>query len=114
MNILITHERRGDRIVKATPYIRLCRKGQTPVFLRGGQMYDEAGRPLEQIPTWVTEEISRLSARALAEVGFVETGLPKRGRGRPSKEELQRLQEIEAARQAVQGEEVSTDGNADA
>ncbi len=104
MHLLQTHERRGERVVRVSPYVRIAQRGGPTLYLKEGQVYTESGKKVDQLPPWFEEELKKISSKVLAEVGFTEVG-PKRGRGRPSKEEQARKAEIEAAKQELKVDE---------
>ena len=79
---LTTHiySRKGGQapvLTGVTPYVRLCKAGETPIFVQDGGFYSEGGEKLEPVPDWVWEEAAKLSEASLKEVKLT---LPERGK----------------------------------
>lgn len=61
----------NSRLTQVTPYLRLSRGQEPPVYVQGGQVWSEGGAdPLEQLPDWFGEEVAKASPAALKEVGW--------------------------------------------
>lgn len=64
------------RLHSTTPYVRLYRLGETPVFLQGGEFYYEGGEVVERpLAPWLLAELQNTHPRTLRECGLKE--IPK-------------------------------------
>lgn len=57
------------RLTKVIPYVRLGNDNES-VFLQAGKMFYVSGEVVKTPPAWVKEEMGKMTAKALAEVGF--------------------------------------------
>jgi hypothetical protein len=72
--------RDGSRAIltKVNPYICLSKAnpegGSTRVFIQGGKFYHEGGKEYRtsELPSWLNEEIAKLTPQARKEIGLVE------------------------------------------
>lgn len=65
-----------SRLVKTTPYVRLCRQDPVtkitapPIYVQGGRAYGEGGPELATLPDWFEEEMAKLTPKLRDEVGW--------------------------------------------
>ncbi len=87
------------QLVGFDPYIRLNRDPGPPYFIQGGVVFTEGGKPAENVPDWLWDEVRAMTPQARASVKIklpeepaqasVEEEAPKpeeppkRRRGRP-------------------------------
>jgi len=59
-------------LIRVQPYTRLHSGDGMVVFIQGGKFYTESGDSVDEddLPDWVDGEISKMTARAKAEVGL--------------------------------------------
>ena len=65
-----------SRLARVTPYVRIARENQPPIFVQGGQVYSEGGQTLTQLPSWFDEEMAKLTPTVREEVGWKGTPPP--------------------------------------
>jgi hypothetical protein len=61
------------RLVRMNPYVRIGRKDHPPIYVQAGQVYGEGGQPVDPLPDWFGEEMSRLSPKVRNEIGWRDT-----------------------------------------
>lgn len=105
---LQTHERRGDKIVRVRPYLRISHRGGPILYLQEGHVYTESGERADPLPDWFLEELKRIDSKALVAVGFPASGEVKK-RGRPTKAEQAARKVRIAQRAAAKVEESDTE-----
>lgn len=65
----------GTRIgVTVSPYVRLAKGQDPPVFVQGGKFFCEGGPELKkgELPPWLEEELAKLSEATRRDVGLVK------------------------------------------
>lgn len=67
------------RLVGENPYLRFTNRDATPVYLQGGQFYDEGGNILE-LDDWVIVAVKRVRLDKLKRIGLdVDAFIEKHG-----------------------------------
>lgn len=56
-------------VSKVTPIVRLSCNGST-LYLQRGQVFDEGGNVVKDLPAWFYDEVGKCTDRALVECGF--------------------------------------------
>jgi hypothetical protein len=59
-----------DRITRENPYVRLKQGEFPPLYIQGGQVYDESGTVQKTMPAWFMEEIEKANPAQLARAGW--------------------------------------------
>jgi hypothetical protein len=59
-----------DRITRENPYVRLKQGEFPPLYIQGGQVYDESGTVQKTLPAWFMEEIEKANPAQLARAGW--------------------------------------------
>jgi hypothetical protein len=62
-----------DRITRENPYVRLKQGEFPPLYIQGGQVYDESGTVQKTMPAWFMEEIEKANPAQLARAGWKPT-----------------------------------------
>lgn len=63
------------RLRRTTPYVRLFRDGEVPIFLQYGQFHYEDGTviPDSGLPIWLKDELKKCNPKVLAECGLKDS-----------------------------------------
>jgi len=77
-----------DRVTRENPYVRLKQGEFPPLYIQGGNVYDESGNPQKNLPDWFMEELAKAEPAQLARAGWKQKAEP----AQMSKSQLKRLE----------------------